>query len=204
MLRSAAFIVANIFFCGPAAAATGSYQDPGPNGLELTTSIDVEVPGFAKLLDSGKEKLLYQQGQAMALAWLANAGGLDESLRALASIAAERLARARFQVAVNAQGDQYCAKVVASLFVVQTIPDTIFVCADTRWHVQQKDGPVTAILAQGFVHEAVHLAGITDECKATRLEIAVARNNIGSFNPGNLERYASQCAGLFDGGRGRN
>lgn len=204
MLRVAAFIVACLCFTGLAAAATGPGPDSRPISPESTAPIVAEVAGFSELVGSGKEKLLYQQGQAMALAWLANVGELDKSLRALVGIASESLALARFQVAANAQGDLYCAKLVASLFVVQTIPDTIFVCADTRWHVQQDDGPVTAVLAQGFVHEAVHLAGTTDECLATRLEIAVARNNIGAFSPGNLHRYASQCAGLLDGVRGRN
>ena len=183
-------------FGGPAAAAAASNPGLGPDAPEVTTPVDVEVPGFTRLVSSAEEKLSYQQGQALALAWLGHAGELGESLGALAGAAAQHLARARFQVAANAEGDRYCAKVAASLFVLETIPDTIFICADTRWHVQQEDGPVTAILAQGFVHEAVHLAGTTDECQATRLEIAVAGNNIDDVNLGNVKRYARQCTDI--------
>ncbi|MBC7656871.1 MAG: hypothetical protein H7147_06825, partial [Frankiaceae bacterium] len=110
----------------------------------------------------------------------------------------KQLASARFVVAAGAEADRQCAQVAASLFVLQTVPGTIHVCADTRWHVQNEPGPVTAILAQGFIHEGVHLAGITDECKATKIELWVARATTGISSLANLRKYGKQCDGLAD------
>lgn len=143
----------------------------------------------------------YEQGRQLAIELLGSVVGLDESAASLAAEVGKQLASARFVVAAGAEADRQCAQVAASLFVLQTVPGTIHVCADTRWHVQNEPGPVNAILAQGFIHEGVHLAGITDECEATRLELLVARATSGITSFANLQKYGKQCGGLLESAR---
>lgn len=160
---------------------------------------DMVTPGFYELGASSQEWQEYEQGRELALRLLGNTNGLDDSTAALAARAAENLAAARFYVAADAQGDRQCARVVASLFVTSDFPKSIFICADTRWHVQRAQGLAEEVLAQGFIHEAVHLAGITDECVATLLELKFARDGLGAVTYGNFRRYSRQCNGLLDG-----
>lgn len=177
----------------PAAAQDAVPVPPGP-ASDREPAAAANVPGFTTLAASSPEQVSYEAARVQALAWLNDPGVLEAGLLDLAGRASGRLARARFQVAANAQGDEYCHRVSASLFVVQTVPDTIFICADTRWHVQQDGVAALDLLAQSFVHEAVHLAGTTDECVATSLEVGIARQHIRDANPGNMERYAGRCA----------
>ena len=162
------------------------------------TSADVAAPGFYELEASSAEAQEYEQGRMLALQLLGNATGLDDSVAPLAVKAMESLAAAKFYVSADAEGDRQCAQIVASLFVTRNFPNAIFICADTRWHVRNSSHSVAKILAQGFIHEAVHLSGITDECKATLLELEVAGNGLDSVNFGNYRRYSKQCDGLLD------
>ena len=160
---------------------------------------DVINPGFYELGASSVEGQNYEKGRMLALQLLGSASGLDDEMASLAAKASEHLAAAKFYVSADAEGDRQCAKIVASLFVSANFPNVIFICADTRWHVQQGSGPTTNILAQGFVHEAVHLAGTTDECAATLLELKVAGDGLGAIGYGNFRRYSKLCDGLLDG-----
>lgn len=153
-------------------------------------------PAFYELAASKDEALNYAQARSLAIELLGTAAGLDESTALLARQAASQLQSASFVVAAGAEADRQCAQVAASLFVLQTVPNTIFVCADTRWHVQNEPDPVVGILAQGFIHEGVHLAGETSECEATKLELRVMGRNVASF--ANFRRYSKQCPGLLD------
>lgn len=178
----------SLVFAGPGAARSSERDAPA-----------IASPGFYELRSSSAEGLEYERSRLLAIAQLGNMTGLDEATAALAKKTAEHLASAKFYVAADAEADRQCAQVVASLFVLQTVPDRIFVCADTRWHVQKEPAPVTEILAQGFIHEGVHLAGIADECQATRLELLVAGQNGGITSYANFRRYSKQCEGLLDG-----
>ena len=161
-------------------------------------SAGVVNPGFYELAASSEEGQRYEQARMLALELLGGGSELDESLAALAAKAAEHLATAKFYVAADAEGDRQCAAIVASLFVTGNFPNSIFICADTRWHVQQIAGSTESILAQGFIHEAAHLAGTADECLATLLELKVVASSLGTVNYGNFSRYAAQCDGLLD------
>ena len=169
------------------AAATLCYVVPSPASAMGTA--------FYHLADSNDEALKYELARSLAIELLGNARGLATATESLATEAARNLASARFVVAADAEADRQCAQVAASLFVLQTVPNTIYVCADTRWHVLNEPDPVT-VLAQGFIHEAVHLAGITDECEATKLELLVMGRDVTSF--ANFHRYSKQCNGLLD------
>ena len=156
-------------------------------------------PGFYELGASTEEAQKYEQGQMLALQLLGSENGLDEPMSSLADKAAEHLAAARFYVSADAEGDRQCGIIVASLFVTNNFPNAIFICADTRWHVQQASDSIASILAQGFIHEAVHLAGTADECVATLLELKTTVPNLGAVSYGNFRRYSKQCNGLLDG-----
>ena len=162
-------------------------------------SVGVVIPGFYELAASSDEAQKYEQGRLLALQLLGSAIDLDDSIASLAGKVAEHLAAAKFHVSADAEGDQQCAKLASSLFVSDNFPNTIFICADTRWHVQNTAQSTANILAQGFIHEAVHLSGIADECQATLLELEVSGNGLGAVGYGNLRRYAKQCDGLLDG-----
>ena len=152
---------------------------------------------------SSAEAVQYEQGRKLAIELLGNAKDLDEASAALAKEAAQHLALAKLLVAADAEADRQCAQVGASLFVLQTVPNTIFICADARWHVQNEVGPVTEILAQGFIHEGAHLVGETGECIATILEMEVTANSIGVTGLGNFNKYSGQCDGFQDAQKSR-
>jgi len=174
-----------LFVAGAVLAAPASATEP-----------EVAAPPqpFYELDPSNSESQQYEAARARALAWLAVAGNsADASLAALAGGAAAQLSAAHFLVAADAAADQRCASIRASFFVLDTSPGTIFVCADTRWHVLHEPDPVTDMLAQALVHEAAHLAGTADECAATLLELEAARSGDGRPNMGNVHRYAAQC-----------
>src|SRR5688500_17784113 len=90
------------------------------------------APAFYELAASSKEALQYERAKELAISRLEAMTGLDEPMTAVAKQAAQQLRVAKFHVAADAEADRQCASVAASLFVLQTIPDTIFICADTR------------------------------------------------------------------------
>ena len=109
------------------AAATLCYVVPSPASAMGTA--------FYHLADSNDEALKYELARSLAIELLGNARGLATATESLATEAARNLASARFVVAADAEADRQCAQVAASLFVLQTVPNTIYVCADTRRHV---------------------------------------------------------------------
>jgi hypothetical protein len=180
-LRACLFALAGCFFAAAAAARPEIVAPPQPSA-------------FYTLAPTSPEALRYEEARTLAGQWLAAAvSSSDGSLAQLAGNAAAQLSAARFFVAANADADLQCAAIRASFFVLDTSPGTIFVCADTRWHVLPEPGPVTDMLAQALVHEAAHLAGIDDECAATLLEVDAARNGDREPNLGNVHRYAAKC-----------
>jgi hypothetical protein len=153
-----------------------------------------QAPAFYALAPTNPEARQYEAARALALQWLTTASaGSDAALSPLARDAAAQLSAAQFLVAAGVDADRQCAAIRASFFVLQTNPGTIFVCADTRWHVLHEAEPVTDVLAQALAHEAAHLAGTTDECAATSLEVEAARGGGRHPNLGNVHRYAGQC-----------
>jgi hypothetical protein len=152
-------------------------------------------PAFYALASTIHEAVVYEEARTLALQWLA-ALRPDAPLAQLARDAGAQLSAARFLVAANGDADGQCAAIRASFFVLDTSPGTIFVCADTRWHVLHEPDPVTDMLAQALVHEAAHLAGTDDECAATSLEVEAARSGDREPNRGNVRRYAAQCEGF--------
>ena len=180
-----------LFLAWPLSAAA----QVAPPAVPVPPAASVVLAGFYELDPSHDERLQYEQGRAKAIALLDGAQGLDASLADLARRTSQALAGARLFVAGDAEADRQCAPIRAALFVRQDHPGHIYICADTRWHVLHERGPVTNILAQILIHEGAHLAGSTDECRATALELVVAGNGMGIANYGNFHRYARQCQG---------
>lgn len=164
-----------------------------------TASSGTVTPGFYEMGASSEEGQRYEQARILALQLLGSANGLEDSMAALASNAAEHLTATKFYVSADAEGDLQCAQMRASLFVTDAFPNAIFICADTRWHVQQSSDSVVSILAQAFIHEAVHLSGTADECQATLLELKATEGGLGTVGYGNFRRYSKQCNGSLDG-----
>jgi flagellar biosynthesis/type III secretory pathway protein FliH len=72
-------------------------------------------------------------------------------------------------------------------FVNQLIPNKIFVCKRAAAASENR-------LTQVLIHEAAHLAGVFDECDATKVEVAVVRSMQKrlSFKNGYMERCGIQ------------
>jgi hypothetical protein len=152
------------------------------------------MSGFYEMPASGDERLKFERARVLAIDLLTESKGVDTSLAELAREAAAELTTAKLFIAGDAEADRKCAAITAALFVRQDLPGHIYICADTRWHVLH-ESDVSNIIAQILIHEGAHLAGTTDECEATTLELVVAGNSIGIANYGNFHRYAGQCRG---------
>lgn len=153
------------------------------------------LPGFRALPPGLPEAVNYEQARSLALSLLRRAApGLPPEQARLARAAAGELARARFYASSDRQSWRTCATGSYSLFVDQHAPGRVFVCDDVRPHARAGGAEAIAILAQGFVHESAHLAGVRDECVATRFELAVMDRTIGRRSTGSRIRYGARCA----------
>lgn len=152
------------------------------------------LPGFKAPPAGSAEARSYAEGRALAIALLGRAGpNLDRGDARLARAAAEALARARISVSTDRRSYATCASGRFSLFVRERVDDRVFVCDDVRPHARAGGAAAVAVLAQGFVHEAAHLAGVHDECAAMRFELAVMDHTIGRRSAGSRISYAAQC-----------
>jgi hypothetical protein len=111
----------------------------------------------------------------------------------LARAAGAALARTRIAVSTDRRSYATCASGRFSLFVRERMHDRVFVCDDVRPHARAGGADAVAVLAQGFVHEAAHLAGVRDECAAMRFELAVMDRTIGRRSAGSRISYAARC-----------
>lgn len=164
--------------------------------LLVSTPSAHALPGFRALPAGSVEARSYAEGRSLALSLLQRAGpalGRDDAR--LARAAAGALARARIEVSTDRRSYATCASGRFSLFVRERVPGRVFVCDDVRPHARAGGAAAVAILAQGFVHEAAHLAGVRDECAAMRFELAVMDRTIGRRSAGSRISYAARCRG---------
>jgi hypothetical protein len=148
------------------------------------------LPGFRSLPARGTEAANVEQARQLALSLLRRARpalGRDDAR--LADDATRELAAARFLASSDRQGWRTCATGNYSLFVDPKVARRIFICDDVRPYARAGGAAAIAILAQGFVHESVHLAGVHDECAATRFELAVMDLTIGRRSAGSSISY---------------
>lgn len=182
LFRLCAPLLALLLCCSVALARTG----PPPEG-------------FRPLSAGSAEQQAYLQGRELAVQLVAEAlPRLDRSQRRMASRVRRELEGARFLVSSDARSRRLCRERGYSLFVNATRPDVIFVCDEVRPHARRGGDAEIATLAQGFVHEAVHLADEMDECAATTFELSVMRRTIGIRSEGSQRSYGERC---FGGGR---
>lgn len=155
--------------------------------------------GFRSLSPASGEQQAYLQARHLAVQLVGEAlPRLAPAQRRMAMQVRRELQRARFLASSDARSRNLCRERGYSLFVNATRPDVIFVCDEVRPHARRGGDAEIATLAQGFVHEAVHLAGEMDECAATRFELAVMRRTIGVRSAGSQLSYGSQCFGPGD------
>jgi hypothetical protein len=148
------------------------------------------LPGFSALPSRSTEAANVEQARGLALSLLRRAQpslGRDDAR--LADVAARELAGARFLASSDARGSRTCASRAFSLFVDPHQARRIFICDVVRPHARAGGAAAIAILAEGFVHESAHLAGVRDECAATRFELAVMDRTIGRRSIGSLIGY---------------
>jgi hypothetical protein len=152
------------------------------------------LPGFRPLPSGSFELQTYLQARVEALTLVREA--LPHLPPADARMAARVLAvlpRARFLASSDRDSARTCSSRGYSLFVNAYFRDRIFVCDEVRPHAREGGRDARLRLAQGFVHEAVHLTGELDECVATRFELAVMQRTIGVQSQGSQIRYGAQC-----------
>lgn len=151
-------------------------------------------PGFRPLPRDSVEQQTYLRSRALAVQLVREAQPkLGRADRRLAARVIHELEGARFLASTDRQSRQLCQARHYSLFVNAARPDVIHVCDVVRPHARQPDADAVFRLAQGFVHEAVHLAGDMDECAAMDFELAVMRRTIGIRSQGSEISYGAQC-----------
>jgi hypothetical protein len=162
--------------------------------LAVAATPAIAIPGFRALPASSVEQRNYEAARALAMDLICRAEPTLSGRNArIAGAASEQLAGARFYASSDRQAGRTCASGSYSLFVSARDPERIFVCDDVRPHAQRGGADAVAILAQGFVHESVHLAGERDECIATAFELAVMDRTIGRRSAGSRIRYGAEC-----------
>lgn len=154
------------------------------------------LPGFRSLPARSNEQHTYQHSRQLALRLVRTAmPSLDRGDARIAGRVLVALQRAHFEASSDRQSRSTCSARNFSLFVNVHFRDTIFVCDEVRTHAQGAGPDAVERIAQGFVHEAVHLTGEMDECVATRFELAVMDRSIGVRSNGSLLRYGRECRG---------
>ena len=152
------------------------------------------IPGFRPLPAGSPEQqsYLYARSEAEALvrAALPRLGAADARM---ARRVIPALQQARFLASSNRQSGQLCTARRYSLFVNAHYRNQIFVCDEVRPHARAGGPDALRRIAQGFVHEGVHLTGELDECVAARFELAVMQRTIGVQTHGSQIRYGAQC-----------
>lgn len=150
--------------------------------------------GFRPLPRDGVEEQTYLRSRSLALYLVREAQPrLGFGHRRLADHVIRELAGVQFLASSNAASRRLCGDRRYSLFVQASRPGIIHICDEVRPHARQPDVDAIARLAQGFVHEAVHLTGDLDECAAMDFELAVMRRTIGSRTQGSQISYGARC-----------
>lgn len=151
-------------------------------------------PGFRGLPAGSAEQQAYLQARELAVDLVGDAlPRMAPAQRRMGLRVARELRGARFLASSDARSRKLCRDRRYSLFVNSSRPDVIFICDEVRPHARRADSDAIARLAQGFVHEAVHLAGDMDECAATAFELAVMRRTIGIRSEGSQLSYGALC-----------
>lgn len=154
------------------------------------------LPGFRPLPARSVEQHTYEQSRELALRVVSTAlPTLDRRNAWIAGRVLVALRRTRFLASSDRRSRHTCLSRNFSLFVNAAYRDTIFVCDEVRPHARRAGRDAVDRIAQGFVHEAVHLTGEMDECVATRFELAVMDRSIGVRSLGSQLRYGQECRG---------
>lgn len=156
------------------------------------------LPGFRTLPRASAEHQTYLEARVLAVGLVRRAlPGMNGREARMGGRVLAALQRTRFVVSSDARSRTTCSTRHFSLFVNAYFRDTIFVCDEVRPHARRANPDALNRIAQGFVHEAVHLTGEMDECVATRFERAVMDRTIGVRSQGSQIRYGVQCRGAW-------
>ncbi len=163
-------------------------------GAGSATPAAASEDGFRPLSRDSVEQQTYLRSRSLALSLVREAQPtLGFGHRRLADPVIRELAGVRFHASSNAASRRLCRDRRYSLFVQASRPGIIHICDEVRPHARQPDADAIARLAQGFVHEAVHLTGDLDECAAMDFELAVMRRTIGIRTQGSRISYGARC-----------
>lgn len=156
------------------------------------------IPGFRPLPAASAEQQNYLEARVMAVALVREAmPSLNARGARLGARVISALQKVRFMASTNARSQQICSARQYSLFVNASFRNTIFICDEVRTHARHANQDAFNRIAQGFVHEAVHLTGEMDECVATQFEVTVMDRTIGVQSQGSQIRYRAQCRGRW-------
>ena len=156
------------------------------------------LPGFRPLPAYSVEQRTYLDARDMAADLVRDAlRALRGRDRVLGLRVLSALQQARILASTDFRSQRLCAARQYSLFVNAYYQNQIFVCDEVRPHARNPNQDALDRIAQGFVHEAVHLTGEMDECEATRFELAVMNQTIGIKSRGSQIRYGAQCRGRW-------
>lgn len=163
----------------------------------LASSVQA-LPGFRPLPEASLEQRTYLDARDMAADLVREAlPGLRGRDGLLGRRVLSALQQARILTSTDFRSQRLCATRQYSLFVNAYYHNQIFVCDEVRPHARNPNQDALDRIAQGFVHEAVHLTGEMDECEATRFELAVMNQTIGIKSRGSQIRYGAQCRGRW-------
>ena len=153
------------------------------------------IPGFRPLPAASAEQQNYLKARVMAVALVREAmPSLNARGARLGARVISALGKARFLASTDAQSRRTCSARRYSLFVNAYFRNTIFICDEVRSHARHANQEALNRIAQGFVHEAVHLTGELDECVATRFEVMVMDRTIGVQSQGSRYRSSWRSA----------
>ena len=154
--------------------------------------------GFARLGPATPEQQTYSRARELAINLVRGAAPeLDARDRRLAAGVMRSLRDAAVLVSATAKARETCAARQYSMFINAYMGNRIYICDEVRAHARGGSASATAVIAQGMIHEAVHLAGQMDECEATRFEVGVMQLTIGVKSRGSQIRYGRECRGRW-------
>jgi hypothetical protein len=161
---------------------------------DVSNDTDFRGEGFIEIQQNNTEKQNYDNAKVLAIKLIKQASSsLNEEGQSLGLNVIEHLKNTKILVSSNNVSEEKCLSKDYSLFVNSHFFNDIFVCSDVRRNVMEASKYVVSVLAQGFIHEGVHLTQNHDECVATLYERTVMKDTIGIQDDGSYKRYYDLC-----------
>lgn len=191
-------IVVGVMSAFPAHSITKSQLVLSPAiAPQASRSADINpYPGFVELPITDVEARNYNEARKRSIQYIRTAISKLNNSNAtyLGEKVIEELRRARFFVSSTEESTKKCGD--RGFFVNGKYPGIIFICDGIREVIRDDFDRAIDKTAQLFIHEGVHLAGVSNECVATEFELIVIDESIGVQTWVSKDRYQSQCKEL--------